>query len=65
MSLSIDFRQLTYQQGMECAEKLENLVAALKRTSWSSWQTTAQFQDQLDAGEYLLKQIREYQNADR
>ena len=35
-------------------EALEDLVTALQNTFWSSWQSTASFQKELDQAEELL-----------
>lgn len=44
-------------------EILKDLVDALDSTTWSSWQTTARFQDQLEAArEYLVVYHEEYVN---
>lgn len=40
-------------------EALTNLVAALDSTTWSSWQSTARFEDQLKAARHILDVVGE------
>lgn len=42
---------------LELFENLTDLVNALNRTNWSSWQTTATFQKELDAAQELLTSL--------
>lgn len=43
-------------------DKLRDLVEALDKTCWSSWQTTAPFSKELDAArEYVREQLLKQQ----
>ncbi len=43
-------------------ELLANLVEALNSTNWSSWQSTANFQDQWYSAEKYLENFKENAN---
>ena len=46
----------TAQAQADAWQLLTDLVDALDRTNWSSWQTTHRFQEQLDAARAALKE---------
>ena len=43
----------------EVFHALDELVRGLDKTSWSSWQTTADFSAQLDAARIVLSRAKE------
>ena len=42
---------------------LDDLVKALESTNWSSWQTTATFQKQLDAAREYVDKLKENEDG--